>query len=798
MSPCRISGGTGHVGKALRILALAATVGAAPIPPASATGGPEPVEPRLRVYPLEVLLNGAPAGIWPIVERDGQVFAPPEAYEAWRLQRPADAPRIEFKGLSYLSLSSLSGSEARIDPVQNALILNVRADAFLGARMKRDQASSASYSDVVSSVFLNYDVSYSQSHFADAPTARSLGVVGEVGYSSSWGLLTTSFAARDLTGDMPGSSSKLLRLETTLRRDYPGSGYTVNIGDAVTRTGYLGRPTLFAGLQIGTNFGLSPHVVRQPLPVIMGQTLAPSTVQLYVNDVLRQTARVPAGPFTLDTLPSIVGNGDVSVVVRDILGRETVITQPFFISSDLLAPRLNDWTVEIGMLRQDLGAASSRYGHAFATGMWRRGLTRTMTIEGRSEVSAHRSALGIAGVAAFGRSLLARGSAMASHDRLLGSGRRWSGSLDWQGRANSALVTAEGNSRSFRYIGEPHSGTPPRLQLAAQAGVFLSGYGRLGAGLAIQFPYDLPRVTTASVSYGTVLKDNWQVNMTLSRSLGIVNGTTLGVTLNIPLSKRNLSTSSAQVRRGHLDAYSSVSHNPLGGYGTAWRVLGGHDGRPRAEASVYQFGRSGLASAELSATPDDAHLRLGATGGFLYTTGRLFAVPRHDQSAALVHVPGYGGVGVGLGQQVSTRTDAEGYALIPRLSAYQPNPIRLDANDLPITAEIDSIELPAVPRWRAVAAVTFPVRGGRGAMIKVVLDDGQAAPRGAIVRIDGEHRDFYVGSRGEAYVTGLQGTNRLQLHWKGATCSMDVELPPGPPDQIARVGPIPCEGAVQR
>lgn len=798
MSRCRISGGTGHVRNALGTLALAITLGASFVPRAGAAGPPAPVEPRVRVYPLEVLLNGAPAGIWPIVERDGAVYAPPEAYDAWRLQRPADASQVELKGLTYLSLSSLPGAEVRIDPVQNALVLNVRADAFLGARMKRDRVAGVAYSEVVPSAFLNYDLNFSEAHSRETVVARSLGIVGEVGYSSSWGLLSSSFAARDLTGDTPGSPPKLLRLETALRRDYPQQGYTVNIGDAVTRTGYLGRPTLFGGLQIGTNFGLSPHVNRQPLPVIMGQTLAPSTVQLYVNDVLRQTARVPAGPFTLDTLPAIIGNGDVSVVVRDILGRETVITQPFFIASDLLAPDLNDWTFEVGKLREDLGSASSHYGNAFAAGMWRRGLTTTATVEGRSEISRSRAALGIAGVAAFGRDLLGRGGMVASHDRELGSGSRWSGSLDWQGRANSALVTAEANSRSFRYVGEPAGSAPPRLQVAAQAGLFLSGFGRLGAGLAIQFPYDLPRVTTASLSYTTVLRDNWQLSLSLSRSMGIVNGTNLGATLNIPLSARNLSTSSVQARRGQIEAHTSFSHTPAGGYGTAWRVLGGHQGRPRAEASIYQFSGGGVTSAEISATPQDANLRLGRTGGFLYTTGKLFAVPRHDQSAALVHVPGYAGIGVGLGQQVSARTDSDGYALIPRLNAYQPNPIRLDPNDLPITAEIDSIELPAVPRWRAVAPVTFPVRGGRGAVIKVVLDDGEAAPRGAVVRIVGEERDFYVGSRGEAYVTGLQRSNRLQLRWRGARCAMDVELPAGAADQIARVGPISCKGVIAR
>lgn len=795
MSCWATSDGTRHVKKALRLLALAVTLTAGN---AALAQPADPVETRVRVYPLEVLLNGAPVGIWPIVERDGQIFAPPEAFEAWRVRRSGQDEPLEYKGLSYFPVSSLPGANAHVDVVQSTLRLDVAAEAFAGIRTQRHQAASVPQDAIVPSVFLNYDINYNNSQFRDADGSRSMGVVGELGYSSALGLLTSSFAVRDLVTSLPETKAKLLRLETTLRRDLPMQGLTLNFGDATTRSGYLGRPTLFGGLQIGSNFGLAPQVNRQPLPVIMGQTLTPSTVQLYVNDVLRQTARVPAGQFTIDSVPAIVGNGDVSVVVRDILGRETVITQPFFISADLLAPGLNDWSLEAGRLREDLGSSSSRYGQPFVGGMWRRGLTPTITAEGRAEVSRTRSTLGLAGVAALGGSYLARAGLAGSRDEQLGPGARWSVGLDWRGKANSVLVNAAGSSRVFRYLAEPESAVPSRLEVAAQAGFFLGPYGRLGAGLAMQFPYGTQRISTASLSYTTVLRDNWQLNVGVSRVVGPSSATGFSISVNIPLSRRSAAAVSMQSRGGRLDAYGSFSRSPEGAYGTAWRVLGGYQGEPRAEASIYHFGTSGIASGDFSATRDETHLRLGAVGGLLYTSGKIHALPRHDSSAALVQVPGYRGVGVGLGHQVSARTDADGYALVPRLNAYQSNPIRLDPNDLPITAEIDSIELPAVPAWRSVARVVFPVRGGRAAVIRVMLEDGQAAPTGASVRIGGEPRDFYVGRRGEAYVTGLQARNRLRLSWKGASCELDVDLPEGGVDEVARVGPITCQGAIQR
>jgi len=120
--------------------------------------------------------------------------------------------------------------------------------------------------------------------------------------------------------------------------------------------------------------------------------------------------------------------------------------------------------------------------------------------------------------------------------------------------------------------------------------------------------------------------------------------------------------------------------------------------------------------------------------------------------------------------------------------------VRLDPRDLPLSAEIDSIEQVAVPAWRSVVKVTFPVRSGRGALLKIRLDDGDVAPAGAIVQIEGDKQEFYVARRGEAFVTGLQPTNRVRLKWNDQQCTFDVKLPPESPDEIPRVGPLLCKG----
>ena len=127
----------------------------------------------------------------------------------------------------------------------------------------------------------------------------------------------------------------------------------------------------------------------------------------------------------------------------------------------------------------------------------------------------------------------------------------------------------------------------------------------------------------------------------------------------------------------------------------------------------------------------------------------------------------------------------------------QNNSVRIDANELPINAELDSIEQVAVPAWRSAVKVVFPVRKGRGALLKIMLDDGEVAPAGAIVQIEGDKQEFYVARRGEAFVTGLQSNNRVLLNWKDKQCKFEVTLLPETPDETPRLGPLLCKGVAR-
>ncbi len=750
-----------------------------------------------RILPLEVVINGTKSGTWLLLEREGELYAPYDAFVEWRVQLPDDAKPIEFKlhDQAYWPLSAVPGYKFKLDFATQSAELLFSPTAFLATRLTQEKSKRPVVSPVLPSAFLNYDLNYSASALKNSPNVRDLGLLAEVGASNSWGVLTSSHAGRNLTVEpASGTPHSWVRLETTFTRDFPERNHTLRLGDSNTRASMWGRNVYYGGVQYGTNFALTPGFVSQPVPALAGMSTAPSSVEMYVNDVLRQVSSVPAGPFTIDNYPLLTGSGDVRMVVRDILGRETVIEQSFFITTELLAAGLDDWSVEAGRVRRDIGVASNHYGPGFASGTWRHGYNNDMTLEGRVEATSQLRTAGMGVVTTLPKQMLGKASFGISNEQGR-TGGLWLLGLEHQRLRSGVSFQIQGASVNFRQLGQPESVSPIRLQLAGNWSYTSESSGSFGVGLATLTRYDDTRLSTLSGNYSTRIGANSNLNLTLSRAIHGSNRTSLGMYFVMPLGHNRIVSATANRHAGQQDFYVSAAQNPGFESNLGWRTLAGRQqDQSRMEGGIYYMGPYGRWSGDVSASPDQTALRLGANGGLVLADSRLFLTQRVDQSFAVAQIPGYKNIGIGLGSNVLTRTDDGGVALIPRLIPYQNNSIRLDPSDLPISAEIDSIELNAVPAWRSAVKVTFPVRGGRGALLTIKFDDGENAPAGSIVKIEGDTEEFYVARRGAAFVTGLQPTNRVILNWNGQQCKINVELPPESPDEIPRIGPLFCKG----
>ena len=752
-----------------------------------------------KLRPLEVTVNGARAGDWLLLERDGVLFAPKAAFEEWRVLVRPDAPGIDVNGQRHFALSEIAGFEAKTDFATQSLALTFSPKSFESTRQEEAQAIKLKADKVLTSVFFNYDVNLALNKASGAPSSRDLGALTEIGVSTSAGVLTNSAVGRNLISSGAGSDgASWVRLETTFTRNFPESNRTLRLGDSTTRSSLLGRSTYFGGVQYGTNFALTPGFISQPLPTISGLSSTPSTAELYINNILRQTSSVPTGPFTLTNLPSFNGSGDARLVVRDLLGRETVVVQPFFSSSQLLAVGLSDWSVEAGALRRDLGVTSAAYGDGFISGTYKQGVSSDLTLEGRAEITRDLQTASLGAIAVLPGRLLGSAAVMSSRSGMQGTGNQWLLAADYAGLQQSAGLQMQGATLNFRQLGADLNTLPIRYQLTGNANYFASNRNSLSAGFAMLDRFDGPRISTLSVGYNMRVFDRASLQISAARAITNPPANTIAMTLVMPLDANTVNSAGLELRARQNSAYASATRNAADNDTLGWRVLAAQSQTgSRAEGGLNYASSYARLSGDVSTSTGQSALRMSASGGLLAADGRVFASQRISDSFALVEVPGYPGLSVSLGATTLGRTNADGVAIVARLSPYQVNTLRLDTNELPISAEVDNIELSAVPAARSGVKLIFATRLGRAALLSLVFDDGQAAPAGATLHIEGGNQEFYVANRGQAFLTGLLPSSRVTLRWKAQQCVFEVALPQLVQNDIARVGPLVCKGVTR-
>ena len=162
---------------------------------------------------------------------------------------------------------------------------------------------------------------------------------------------------------------------------------------------------------------------------------------------------VPAGPFSIGSIPIIAGPGMIQVVTRDAMGREQLSQLPFFGSSYLLRQGLNDYSFELGKERLNYGLVSSEYAGKPGAATWRRGFSPWFTGELHAEASGEDSrAAGIGGAVLLGK-LGVLNATFASSSSLRGNGSLYGLGFVRQGKRLSLNLNARYATPEFWELG---------------------------------------------------------------------------------------------------------------------------------------------------------------------------------------------------------------------------------------------------------------------------------------------------------------------------------------------------------
>lgn len=203
----------------------------------------------------------------------------------------------------------------------------------------------------------------------------------EFGVFSTTGIFKSNFH-RDVQSQQ---SSQYTRFDTSYEYVNQEKRIRMEVGDYIVRPLSWSQPVRLAGIQLSHDFSMRPDVVTTPLPAFYGEVTAPTTLDLFINGFKTDSMNVGPGPFIINDIPMLSGAGEATVIATDAQGKQTVMTSPFFLSSDLLKTGFTSYSASIGAIRENFGNASNDYGDGGVVTALRHGMTDWLTLEAQAE-----------------------------------------------------------------------------------------------------------------------------------------------------------------------------------------------------------------------------------------------------------------------------------------------------------------------------------------------------------------------------------------------------------------------------
>ncbi len=571
------------------------------------------------------------------------------------------------------------------------------------------------------------------------------------------------------------------------------------IGDSYASTGALGGGGILGGLTLQRNFALDPYLVRVPRLGYQGSVIAPSTVDVYVNDVLVRRVAVAPGEFNLQGVAPLSGAGNVRYVITDPLSRQSDVTFDYYATSTVLRPGLSEYAYSAGFVRRKYGVVSFSYGEPMLLARHRVGLTNALTVGGRLELARQRASGGTELTLAGKVGELNCASAA---------------SIDVQGAVSRGMAAQIGYYYQAR-----------RVSLRAVAKVTSRTYST--ANLAPTDDRDLSEYSAASgIAFGTHASVSAQVGFGVSRDLGLrarlslVQSYQLARELSLQLIA---SRTDNQVGNTQYDAFATLIFNLPGNHSAS---LSGHTGSTSSDATAsvikpiigptgvgYQAsasvgpvrryvaavaGQSSLIHAEASYFNENgrSHSLLNASGTLVFMEGAgVFASRPIDQGFAVVDVPGVPDAAAYLNNQQVARTNAHGVAFIPNLLPYYANRIRVDDANLPPDLEIEDGEVVVAPPPHGGAKIVFDSRRLR--LVRGKLD-ARGLPLSAVqygdltLSIDGKTWSSPIGVAGEFELDNVpEGSWPARVVGGAGQCVLVLNVLRSQ-QSIRNVGSVPC------
>ncbi|MBI5969723.1 MAG: fimbrial biogenesis outer membrane usher protein [Deltaproteobacteria bacterium] len=749
---------------------------------------------------IKVVLNTEDAGEHFVLLSEGDVLLP----EADLLEMGlAGLPEGTLIGdTRYISLKSLSPAITyRYDDKGATLILDAAPALFkrniIDLANKRPEGAIAARSN---SAFLNYSLTYNAD---DKFGFASISLPWDAGARLGDYFLYSSFNySKNLL------SENSVRLMTNVTRDFPQSQARLMLGDVGAASGGLGGGATLGGVSVSKNFTMTPYFKKTMGLDIPGAVRTPSEARVYVNGQLVSTQKFAPGEFVILDVPQATGRGNAELVIKDASGKEERYALPFYITSALLKPGIQEYGYSAGVKRKDLGTQSYTYEGGAITGYHRLGVTRGVTAGVRAEADNE--------VFNFGPelSMLAGGSGEINAQAAYSSAKGvtgYAGTLAYSYTSLAGLTArASGRhySKSYSTVSAAPSSDKARLDWTVGLG-FNDTANAVSGSYSKKYNYIAAPSSRASLYYTRKLGQYTSVYATLNavsadrkRSSDIFAG------YNILLGEKASGGVSTDYGRDKSTVAAFLQESPGNGEGFGYRLFTERAAQKATEtekaanfingsgSGVYR-GAWGVYTLDARRQSDAMNYGMNLSGALSFINSSFYLSRPINDSFALVKVGSVESVAVSVSNQELGRTNRNGEALVPEFASWYDNTVSVDDATIPLNYTLKEVSKYVSTPHRGGAIVEFGAAKvqGFGAKVFWTQKGVKKTAEYAGIEITGPKGviDGIIGKGGEMYLENLPaGRFPARVFMKDKDCRFEMNVPKSD-DMIVDMGDIICE-----
>ena len=731
-----------------------------------------------------------------LIAQDGDVLVREEDLAQLGLSRVV-GESVRIDGAAYRSLRNVT--ELRYSVDMDRLVLAIRVDPrLLGGRQVVDlgpRASAHVMRPPAAGAYFNYNVT----HTHDDASGTAVDAAGELGARfGDFFFNSDGYSVQDpLTG-----ARRQARLSTSLTRDRRDTLQRLVIGDFLgAQPGPLGSSLRLGGVSFSRRFSIDPYFVRFPGQVVAGTATLPSEVFVYSNGVLVRRDRVQPGGFELQNLVNVPGLQMTEVVVRDVLGNEQRIADPFYYSESLLRPGLDEYSFDAGFERREYGLSSANYGRPGFTGFYRRGVSSGLTLGVHAEGLDGRGNAGPSASLGIGTlGVLTVHAAASQGDE--GQGGAVSAAHNFHSTRWSTNLAVRMEDRHFARAAPDLLG-PRRYDFAAAASHALTTTSGVSLTITATAPWQAPMDRSTMLGYRLRMTREVYLSTSARHTSGVITANEILLTVSWNFDAGGMRhLASAQARKDSFGSGALVQFsggNP-DGEGLLYRVnaetrddaIGSHQ---LVNPMLQWNARRAVLRAESfydSATHSD-RTQLGWQGGIAGVGGEWALTRPVVDSFAIVKVAELPDVRVYANNQPVGRTDRSGTVFVPRLASYFENPVAIEDGDLPVNYIVPRARFIVSPALRSGVLLDFQARAVTAVAGRLVIEGGRPfADAEGNVRVAGEAREILTSRDGSFYLEQVPpGRYEGEARRPDGRCRFTLQVPKGN-EVVTELGEVSC------